>query len=227
MCASLAQWQLLLANERLACMRWTGGPCVCVCVCVRARARARARARVRQRAAAEVAVCHTSSHNDKRLRTCDGTKTPLCAPARARVRYGAVLVLAGQLSLGDLNAFLLYAIFVAGSAGGLAGTVAQVIAAVRGLRARCLLWHAGGVAPRRQPAGAVARHPHHTPLPAQNMRAAGWRRQASVPAHGPRASAAASRRRGAAPAAPGRLAGLQGRELCIPLTSWGLGAARL
>jgi hypothetical protein len=201
MCASLAQWQLLLANERLACMRWTGGPCVCVCVCVRARARARARARVRQRAAAEVAVCHTSSHNDKRLRTCDGTKTPLCAPARARVRYGAVLVLAG--------------------------TVAQVIAAVRGLRARCLLWHAGGVAPRRQPAGAVARHPHHTPLPAQNMRAAGWRRQASVPAHGPRASAAASRRRGAAPAAPGRLAGLQGRELCIPLTSWGLGAARL
>jgi ABC-type bacteriocin/lantibiotic exporter with double-glycine peptidase domain len=45
-------------------------------------------------------------------------------------RYGAVLVLQGAMTLGDLNAFMLYAIYVAGSAGGLAGTAAQVIAAV-------------------------------------------------------------------------------------------------
>eukprot|EP00878_Enallax_costatus_P041044 GHUV01047494.1.p1 GENE.GHUV01047494.1~~GHUV01047494.1.p1 ORF type:complete len:568 (+),score=162.46 GHUV01047494.1:219-1922(+) len=44
--------------------------------------------------------------------------------------YGAVQVLQGQISIGDLNAFMLYAIFVGGSAGGLAGTAAQVIAAV-------------------------------------------------------------------------------------------------
>lgn len=44
--------------------------------------------------------------------------------------YGAVLVLQGAMTLGDLNAFMLYAIYVAGSAGGLAGTAAQVIAAV-------------------------------------------------------------------------------------------------
>eukprot|EP00775_Hariotina_reticulata_P009936 gene9936-10091_t len=44
--------------------------------------------------------------------------------------YGAVLVLQRSMSIGDLNAFMLYAIFVAGSAGGLAGTAAQVIAAV-------------------------------------------------------------------------------------------------
>lgn len=47
-------------------------------------------------------------------------------------RYGAVLVLQGAMTLGDLNAFMLYAIYVAGSAGGLAGTAAQVIAAVSG-----------------------------------------------------------------------------------------------
>lgn len=45
-------------------------------------------------------------------------------------RYGAVLVLQGAMTLGDLNAFMLYAIYVAGSAGGLAGTAASVIAAV-------------------------------------------------------------------------------------------------
>lgn len=45
-------------------------------------------------------------------------------------RYGAVQVLQGRISIGDLNAFMLYAIFVGGSAGGLAGTAAQVIAAV-------------------------------------------------------------------------------------------------
>lgn len=45
-------------------------------------------------------------------------------------RYGAVLVLQAAMTLGDLNAFMLYAIYVAGSAGGLAGTAAQVIAAV-------------------------------------------------------------------------------------------------
>jgi ABC-type bacteriocin/lantibiotic exporter with double-glycine peptidase domain len=50
-----------------------------------------------------------------------------CCPCR----YGAVLVLQGAMTLGDLNAFMLYAIYVAGSAGGLAGTAAQVIAAVR------------------------------------------------------------------------------------------------
>jgi len=43
-----------------------------------------------------------------------------------------VLVLQRSMSIGDLNAFMLYAVFVAGSAGGLAGTAAQVIAAVSG-----------------------------------------------------------------------------------------------
>lgn len=41
-----------------------------------------------------------------------------------------MLVLQGAMTLGDLNAFMLYAIYVAGSAGGLAGTAASVIAAV-------------------------------------------------------------------------------------------------
>jgi hypothetical protein len=41
-----------------------------------------------------------------------------------------VLVLQGQVSLGDLNAYMLYAIFVSGSAGGIAGTAASLIAAV-------------------------------------------------------------------------------------------------
>lgn len=45
-------------------------------------------------------------------------------------RFGAVEVLHGSISIGDLNAFMLYAVFVGGSAGGLAGTTAQVIAAV-------------------------------------------------------------------------------------------------
>uniref|UniRef100_A0A383WDV3 Uncharacterized protein n=1 Tax=Tetradesmus obliquus TaxID=3088 RepID=A0A383WDV3_TETOB len=44
--------------------------------------------------------------------------------------YGAVLVLQGDMSLGDLNAYMLYAIFVSGSAGGIAGTAASLIAAV-------------------------------------------------------------------------------------------------
>ncbi|KAF6264784.1 P-loop containing nucleoside triphosphate hydrolase protein [Scenedesmus sp. NREL 46B-D3] len=44
--------------------------------------------------------------------------------------YGSVLVLQGHMSLGDLNAYMLYAIFVSGSAGGIAGTAASLVAAV-------------------------------------------------------------------------------------------------
>ena len=44
--------------------------------------------------------------------------------------YGSRQVLAGVITLGDLNTFMLYAIFVAGSASGLAGTAAQVVSAV-------------------------------------------------------------------------------------------------
>jgi ABC-type multidrug transport system fused ATPase/permease subunit len=50
--------------------------------------------------------------------------------AAAAARYGSVLVLEGRMSLGDLNAYMLYAIFVSGSAGGIAGTAASLIAAV-------------------------------------------------------------------------------------------------
>jgi hypothetical protein len=38
------------------------------------------------------------------------------------------------MSLGDLNAYMLYAIFVSGSAGGIAGTAASLIAAVSPLQ---------------------------------------------------------------------------------------------
>lgn len=63
---------------------------------------------------------------------CVGQVAPLLPPLPLLPcrRYGAVLVLQGAMTLGDLNAFMLYAIYVAGSAGGLAGTAAQVIAAV-------------------------------------------------------------------------------------------------
>jgi ABC-type multidrug transport system fused ATPase/permease subunit len=44
--------------------------------------------------------------------------------------YGSREVLSGAITLGNLNTFMLYAIFVAGSASGLAGTAAQVVSAV-------------------------------------------------------------------------------------------------
>ncbi|WIA37121.1 hypothetical protein OEZ86_014084 [Tetradesmus obliquus] len=68
--------------------------------------------------------------------------------------YGAVLVLQGDMSLGDLNAYMLYAIFVSGSAGGIAGTAASLIAA-RG-RHR---WH-GSLTHCSAREASLARQPH-------------------------------------------------------------------
>lgn len=44
--------------------------------------------------------------------------------------YGSQQVLSHEISLGDLNAFMLYAIYVAGSTGGLSRTAVQVVGAV-------------------------------------------------------------------------------------------------
>lgn len=41
--------------------------------------------------------------------------------------YGARLVIAGQLTAGRLSAFVVYAIYVAGSAGSLMGTFSSVV----------------------------------------------------------------------------------------------------
>lgn len=52
-----------------------------------------------------------------------------CAPGCAG-RYGARLVIDGDMTIGDLNSFMLYALFVGSNAGMLAGTFASVVQAV-------------------------------------------------------------------------------------------------
>lgn len=61
---------------------------------------------------------------------CASLLPALPAACPCCTRYGAVLVLQGSMSLGELNSYMLYAIFVSGSAGGVAGTAASLIAAV-------------------------------------------------------------------------------------------------
>jgi len=48
----------------------------------------------------------------------------------ASCRYGAQLVLAGELTVGRLNAFLLYALYVAASIGMLTAVLNEVVTAV-------------------------------------------------------------------------------------------------
>ena len=45
--------------------------------------------------------------------------------------YGARLVVLGHMTAGDLSAFVLYVVFVGSSVGGIAGTLSQLIQAVR------------------------------------------------------------------------------------------------
>lgn len=45
--------------------------------------------------------------------------------------YGARLVVQGSMTAGDLSAFVLYVVFVGSSVGGIAGTLTQLIQAVR------------------------------------------------------------------------------------------------